>query len=466
MALSWSTFAGYDPGQSQYITVYYTSRSAHTIVIDVSFSMYSDGQDDFYYSERHNKAIITASYANTSGGTSSVSSAVEYQLPGWKASGSYSTRLTLYNVANNETSISMYYENQRIWVNAPSAAWSPRSTGVCGYTYIGELPVNEAAKYTVTFNQDNEVAKTSLPQTITNYGGEVVKSPSSIVDSNNFYVCKGFNTTPKEASSEANFGTPTLGFDASITLSKNINYYACWERQKYKYYFYGYKNNNNTLYPEDKFKNPTVHTYDIETTLPNLEEYNKNTPNNIYYREGYTFKNWYYNLGGNKVNIINNKCNVSTDLNLYPVWEAKTFGLKFDFGYDNKIVNKQYTYDSNFDFNTLLNGKSNTLFRPGYKLMGWTSDKKLASKIYNPFEVNQSLYNYAYNDNKKIVFPKNVYNDEVDTKGLTLYAVWEYYTTCYVFVDGVWRLALPHIYKDGKWNISLANTYTESKWKL
>ena len=54
--------------------------------------------------------------------------------------------------------------------------------------------------------------------------------------------------------------------------------------------------------------------------------------------------------------------------------------------------------------------------------------------------------------------------------GLTFYAVWEYYSTLYVYSEGSWHLCVPMVRVNGKWIESIASGYVpdgeDYKWKL
>lgn len=487
MSLKWSRNpAGYLPGQSQHLTVSFSSRDKNEVVVKYKFSAISLGEDDYAFNQRHNKLIIYFTYKNTSGEEVTVKETYNYQAQGYCAHRSTSGSLILKNVANGETSIKVAVANKRIWVNAPSNSWDPRSTGVVDKTSAGTLTIEEAKKYDVNFYKDNKVAKVSnLPVKYDNkYAGTKINAPKSVKDDNNYYVCTGFTTSARSDTAEANLKTPTVKLGESITITGDHNYYATWKRQTYKYIFYksnSFKQRYTTSTDFAGTTNPIVHTYDKPTLLPNLEKYNKGpvstNPSHYfsdYYKEGYTFKGWDCSKGFYKAG---ERCNISSNVYFYPRWEAKKIDIKFDYCFNDKVKMKNYEYgNANFDFSSLImvNDKaSNTLFRPGYKLVGWSFKKP--EKIYNPFETTNSDIDYKYNYTGKIKYPdknstlgKQLYNKDIDKDGLTLYAVWEYYTTCYVYAesDDKWHLAIPYVYTNNKWHITLSYVNTNNKWKL
>ena len=57
-------------------------------------------------------------------------------------------------------------------------------------------------------------------------------------------------------------------------------------------------------------------------------------------------------------------------------------------------------------------------------------------------------------------------NKQFIDNGITLYAVWEYYTTVYIYTAEGWKLALPYIYTADGWKMSLSYCYTADGWKL
>ena len=99
-------------------------------------------------------------------------------------------------------------------------------------------------------------------------------------------------------------------------------------------------------------------------------------------------------------------------------------------------------------------------------------DKAISDKVYLPFQAPK----VNYTPDGKVPVPlginKTITNREFADLGLNLYAVWEYYTTVYLYTDGVWRLSLPYEYTEDGWKICLTYGYVKNpgeqnpSWKL
>lgn len=467
-SVSWSdSKAGYDPGQKQSLKVTFKSRDEGKVVVHYEFHAKSLGYDSFTYSERHNKVTIWV------GGKSK---SFTYQAHGSSASRSESGNITITGVKNDVTSLTVQYRNQRIWVNAPSDAWSPRSTGVHSKSTIGHLTIPEAAKYDITYNGGYKNGSLSdLPSNKKNvYSGTTCKvSSNKVKDNNNHYVFRNGYTTSLKGNVNVQQPDSKYNIGDEFKLTKDLTLYACWTPQTYTYNFY-------SSYADGKYgtKWPLSSTYTYTKAaaiLPNLNNYtDNNTTKNEYYKEGYNFIGWDSAKG--QILVSNGlSCTFDANTNFYPIWKPITTNIRFNFGFikpntqEQYIETVSYKYDDLFDFRTLYKDTSPTLVRPGYKLMGWTTDKSKANIIYNPFQSEGVLYKLDTRDYIKI--PSSMNNRAFENNGLDLYAIWEYYTTAYVYTDNEWKLALPYVYTDNEWKIALAYTYTDinsdnPSWKL
>lgn len=446
--------AGYDPGQYQYIEITPVSRNGSVVIVKYYFYAQSLGLDSFYYNERHNRGYIYV------GGKMAT---FTYQMHG--RGGGYRERegyITIDGVANGVTALEVAYENDRVWVNAPAAAHSPRSTGVFNYRTIGYVRIPDNVKHTISFNKGYSGNVSNLPRSFSVYHGSYYNIPNNIVvDNSNHYVfLKGYTNSYKGS---VNLSSPSVKIGARLQANANATWYASWKKQTYTYRFF----TDNSFKKEFSPSISTSYTYsNTPPKLPNLNSlsarngYDNNNPSSPYYKKGYEFVHWLYNGG----KAAPDPCNLDFNTNFYPEWKAISSKINFDYCYDGKVVSVDYTY--NMQFNFARTYSSLTLDRPGYKLIGWSYTKP--NRIYNPFEASRDkLYTFSVDDNKIVDYINNDFsNYEFQIKGITLYAVWEYYTTAYVFTDGSWHLALPLVFTDGEWKISLGYTCTDSKWKL
>lgn len=481
---------GYDPGQSQSLTVSFKSRDVGKVVVNYSFYAHSLGYDGFTYSERHNKVTIWVGGKSTS---------FTYQANGHSASRSSSGSITINDVKNGVTELEVYYRNERIWVNAPAASYSPRSTGVQGTKKIGTLKIPDNVKYDIKYYKGYSNGKISnVPDDrLDIYKGSKYKISKKILkDKTNHYVFKKGYTTSKKEDSDVNTKTPnsfTIG--SKHVLNENKKFYACWEPQTYTYEFYT-SSQLNKAYPDVLATKPypigavvdntkkLLRSYKYNsknpTYLPNLNNYTaNNSSSNIFYKLGYDFGGW--NSKNGRVPVSNLGCRFDSNTKFYPIWTPISSKIIFNYGFNNYTRSLNYTYDTSFNFNSALRDKSgeyksNTLLRPGYKLIGWVYDKSLTTKIYDPFKAPK--VNFKFDAKQNIILPNNtsMNNAQFKKNGLNLYAVWEYYTTVFIYTNNTWKLALPYVYTInngvGSWKIALTYGYIIDKgsanpsWKL
>lgn len=463
--VKWSdSKAGYDPGQKQELSVSFSSREIGKVTVSYKFYAKSLGRDDFVYNERHNKVTIWV------GGTSK---SFTYQLHGNKASTTKTGSFSITGVANGTTSLKVEYKNDRIWVNKPQASWSPRSTGVVSKKKIGDLTISDNVKCSITYNQayKNGSIK-NLPSNVTYYKGTSYKIPKNILtDNSNHYIFnKGYTTSN---SLNINTSNPTKSLDSAQTLTGNVTYYACWTPQTYTYTFF-----NNSKYEYQYTELNKNYTYTkAAIDLPNLHTLTKNNSDisSKYYKVGYEFGGWDSQNGN--IDVSNLKCSFDKDTKFYPRWNAIESKIIFDYNFDSYTREVPYTYDTDLNFSVALKNqsdeaKSNTMLRPGYKLVGWTYSKSISDIIYEPFKSPDVPFKFDVTT--KVTYANSSFtNQDFKNFGLTLYAVWEYYTTVYVYNEGVWKLALPYVYiGNNTWNIALIYGYINinpeqnPSWKL
>ncbi len=463
-SVSWyKSKVGYDPGQTQELEVYFEARS--TSVVKVSFWYYAKslGADSFSYGERHNRATIWV-------GNNSYS--FTYQLHGNRASTSRSGSFYVYNVGNGVTSLPVYYENDRIWVNAPSCSWSPRSTGVYSQHRIGSLSIPDNVKYTITYHSGYSGGSiNNIPGSTKLYAGTKYRISNNILTDNaNHYVFTNGYTL--SSSGAVNTAKPRYSLNSQQTLSGNTNLYACWKPQTYYYNFYK-ELGSSIQFPELT----TTYTYTYPATiLPNLNTLtNNNSTVNNYYKVGYNFNGWTSTKGD--VNLPELACTIDSNTNFYAKWSPIKSKIVFNYGFNNYKREIPYTYDENFDFTYALKNeagefKKATLIRPGYRLIGWVYDKAISDKVYLPFQAPKVNYTPDGKVPVSLGINKTITNREFADLGLNLYAVWEYYTTVYLFTDGVWKLSLPYEYTEDGWKICLTYGYVKNpgeqnpSWKL
>ena len=457
----WSgDYVGFGPGQYQSLVINFIERDEGSV--KVSYKYYAEnahGSDWYLYEQRRNVVTISVN---------GYSSSFDYQIRMFGESFSKEDTFIAYGVKNGITSLDVYYENARVGVDNPW--YGPKSTGVFYKAVIGTIAVPDNTKYTITYNKANSDKVTNLPKSVKYYKGSTFKIPSTVPkdSTGHFVFANGYTTSNK---SKVNLKSPTAKINSSQKVTGNKTYYASWKRRVYTYSFYL----NSSL--SNKYKNLSAkYTYGLgSATLPNLNDLSKNNSIiNTYYKEGSTFNGWLSNKG-----LITASsglhCSYDSNTNFWPDWKAITSKVNFDYCYDDFKRSVEYTYGTSFNFNDTLKDKNNifksdVLLRPGYRLVGWSYKKP--EKIYEPFSTSSSNFSYTTNEYSIINYPTGYTNKQFKDEGITLYAVWEYYTTLYVYSNDKWNLALPFVYTNGEWKMALTKCFTDinspqnPSWKL
>lgn len=179
---------------------------------------------------------------------------------------------------------------------------------------------------------------------------------------------------------------------------------------------------------------------------------------------GYTFKNWLLS-SNNKLYQAGSTIRIDDSLNLNSdrnnivftaQWEANKYnitlhkGLPGDVNYQIAVLRQ--TYDSpitgNFTYEML-----------GYEIVGWSLEQ------HEPFPPKTDYSNWLYISAKD--YTKEVcYKTYTIPENITLYPLFEYKSTMYVYKDNKWNLVLPFVYKDNKWQLALGYVYNNNQWKL
>ena len=464
--VKWSNSkVGYDPGQKQSWEISFKSRNEGNVTVSYVYKATSLGQDDYTSKQRYNQVTLKIGSGSTS---------FTYQLHGNKTSTTKKGTFTINKVSNGTTSLKVLYTNKRKGVNTPN--YGPKSTGDTSTEYgndevnLGSLTISDNTKCTITYDSGYQNGNISnLPESFTTYKGAKFNISNNIlVDNKDHYVFnKGYTL---DSSEDVNVNdSPTYKLDTNITISGNTTYYACWLPQVYTYRFF---KTSKFEYEYDKLSTNYKYTGN-PVILPNLNDLTNNNLdiNSIYYNPGYNFNGW--NSDNGEINLPDLECTFDSNTRFFPKWQPITSKIIFDYNFDDYTREVPYTYGNDLDFTIALKNqsdeaKNNTMLRPGYKLVGWTYSKSVSDTIYEPFKAPSTPYKFDSRTN--ITYPNNTFsNMEFINNGLTLYAVWEYYTTIYVYDNGSWKLALPYVYtnKNGvsQWNIALTYNYTDS-WKL
>ena len=472
-SVSWSdSKAGYEPGQRQSLTVSYVKREQHKVTLKVSFSAHSLGLDSYTASQRWNHAYVYVYRKKDNGqrGTLLHTHDWTYQIHGNGGSSSHSTSFSFGGVDYGETKLIICYENKRVGTNTPW--YGPKSTGKVDFTQLNELlDIDDAKKVKINYKPGglSEDKVKNLPKDKEIYAGKDFTVSSNILEHEHYDFRYGYDTSDewkkKKDGSERSVNTtePKVKSGKVIkNVSSDIDLYACWEPKTFIYRYYPTEsdakkrtNEYEDLRQTRKYKKPGVLTPDLSET-----KYNK---------LGYKFLGWkhtmpeeksdaYHKMDVDDPNAVNHReCRRNADTYCWPVWEGVESTIIFDFGYYisdsegsitkyTRTVNN-YLYGTDYDVSNMCVDKdgikkSQILVRPGYKLIGWSFTEP--EKIYNFGEAKPGDYNFTY-DYIGSVTPVNMSTDEFRENGITLYAVWEYFTFMYVYTNNRWRLVVPYV---------------------
>lgn len=193
---------------------------------------------------------------------------------------------------------------------------------------------SQEIKYKITFNSNNG-KNDILEQNVTNTT-DIKLAKNTFT--NGEYTFVGWNTKAD--------GTGTSYSDEQeIKVSSNLVLYAQWQENNLEITF----NANGGTGTMSKFY------------LKKNE--NKNLPNNIFARDGYTFKEWNTKANGTGISYLNKQAvSISSNMTLYAQWEESYDYIINRYSVDetNKYINKIMV---NTDINTF---KSNVILNSGY----------------------------------------------------------------------------------------------------
>ena len=482
--------AGYLPGQYQKVSIEFISRNGDDVKVKWDFYAKSLGWDTYTYNVRHNTFHIY--YGNTKKVTQS------YQASGNCGTKSFSGNFTISGIKNKDDDLVFYYDNDRVWATHTNA-WDPRSTGVVDKTKIGTLTIPQNNQHTVDFD---ELINDNV-HTYKVYHDNKWSIPKLNPESR-YFTFKGWTTEdyakghksegvhiPNSILAKAKVDV-TAG--KSITVSKNLDYYAVWKPKTCKYKFYDY---NRKLISDLTIE----HTWNTETKLPNLDK----VSNGKYKQAGYTFYGWRRERTTSTGTVQKHtyapedtdfaKCTewpLKTQSTLEVTFYAKNTAKDNDviFHFPDQDLTFGYNTDEKFSLDKALStyGKSTYEIKPGYNLIGWTNitpetsglGVAMPNKAFSNLKVikgtNDCVDHYADKNGKytvylykgKVVFD---YKDFKIRKSanpvLNLYPYYEYYTTAYVYTSSGWKLAMPYVYTSDGWKAALSHIYTNNtEWEL
>lgn len=470
---------GYDPGQSQTVTINFVARIIGSVLVSYKFSAKSLGQDDYTSNQRYNKVTISIN---------GFSDSFTYQLHGAAGtSTSHEGSFWVYNVANGVTSLKVKYNNQRLGVDNPQYGNGKKTTGnTFGAKKIGSVSIPDNTKHNAYFYSGYSGNVTGMPSNIYGvYLGDPYYIPINILtDQADHYVFNnGYNTA--QTGGGVNLYGPSVSRGQLVTMNGDIAWIGCWTPQVYTYRFF----QDNSFTSDSEFKPDLSRKYTYTyspTAMPDLNKLSEkdgleaNNPKSTYYKKGYEFVEWnYYYRNNNKTNGVlktaKDSCNTDFNAFFFPTWEGIESEIHFHYGFDDVVRNFKYKYGEPFDLLRASldkddNKKDPALIRPGYRLVGWSYNDP-GDIIYNPFATRKGKhYSYGAKESTAIDYKDDSFsNYEFKHYGIDLYAVWEYYTSVYVYNDKQWKLAMPLVYdKDGQWKMCLAYTNVSKtpSWKL
>ena len=462
---------GTEPGQHQILEIKLENRDRDKIKVSFKFSATSNGHDDFGPKNRNNYGYIWVG-----GHLIKPNSSNDYTFKynsyfGSLDKGTPTTKtmkgeVSFSGISMGDTSLDIYYKNDRI--NESNTYPDLKcTTGVVKKTKIGTLSIPDWNKYNISYKKGYTGGDVSnVPNDISLYEGLVYRIPSAtLVDNKNHYVFKNGYSTSKNH--DINTSSPAVDCGEGRTATADVTYYGCWKPQTYNYHFFP----SSSFKSKEEFKSITK-TYTYTNNPINLPNLNKSKTYNSLtkaekknaYKEGYKFNGW--NSSRKNFKVTDLECSLDSDTNFYIDWELIKYNVTFDYGFNNiKSTTSGLTYKKTFNFSSLLLNASDISIRPGYKLIGWSYDK---TNVYLPNTARSSGKVSFYNtDNKVIKLQSGKTNGDLEN-GITLYAVWEYFTVSYVVdSDGkTFRLAVPYVFTDNGWKFSIPYIFDGKSWKI
>lgn len=490
--LTWSNSkVGYDPGQSQSLTINFENRNTKKVTVSVSYSARSLGMDSYTISQRWNKASVYIYRRDKNGNNDDLlaTHTWRYQIHGNGGSSSHSDSFT-FNAKNGETLFNVYYDNMRQGTNTPW--YGPKSTGDTSTEYghdkikIGVLKVDDNVKVKVNYYTGGlkEANIKNFPADTEIYKGNDY-TVSKKTPTHPYYTFRGgYDKTDswkkkKDGTARSvNTTKPSVNSGETVKdVDSTLKLWACWSPKVYTYKFY----TDESLKTELTELRQTRKYGSKQLPVPDLNPKDGVIPKG--YKTGYIHKGWKHNKSSEiQYHAVGGKgCNYEGNAKSWPVWEAMKCDLVFDYGFNDYTRDFNYTFGSTFDCINACKSEDDktvdpTNIRLGYKLVGWSFTKP--DYIYPPNQAVNYNFNYDYNGVLVINESANKFPN-----GIILYAVWEYYTTLYVFTNNYkdnldnirrWKLVTPYIKHNGNWTqaigtyafTNLLDPEQDPDWKL
>ncbi|MBQ8256237.1 MAG: InlB B-repeat-containing protein [Alphaproteobacteria bacterium] len=255
------------------------------------------------------------------------------------------------------------------------ARWSECTAGY--HVYNNECTANT---YTVLFHSnDNSTSAATKRQSFT-YG--VAQELSANTFTRTGYTFQGWATS--STATTATYSDEQSVENLSTTNGATVNLYAVWKPNTYTVVFYSNTGATNSAAKRQSF------TYDVA----------QNLSVNTFTRTGYTFQGWATSSTATNATYSDEQSvkNLSETngaiVNLYAVWQANTYSVKFYAnGGSGTMANQTFTYDA------AQNLTANTFTRAGYTFKGWSPNKDATvidfadkESVSNLISVNNGTY--------------------------------------------------------------------------
>lgn len=315
--------------------------------------------------------------------------------------------------------------------------------------------------------------------------------------------------TTKNDKRKVNTTAPSIKAGATIkNVQKTKKLWACWDPVTFIYKYWPSQEAVEAYigWPLEKRLDPNATNLPTEDWTELRQNRKKGSPGILvpdisnatansdskYYKRGYKFIGWKHHMydydpdhvdqrdAYHKIGDASQDCSRGANTNCWPVYEANTCKLYFDYGYDNRTYSLDYATDTEIELVkmcTTTNGGavvSPSAIQYGKALLGWSltkPDKDFYSDEDTPPEYYS--YNSIWKGYADIVA-------EGKDNSITLYAVWGINATLYVYTENLtltdnpgWKRAVPYVYSetDKKWHASEMNIWTSlgsngTGWKL
>ena len=273
------------------------------------------------------------------------------------------------------------------------------------------------------------------------------------------YTFKGWATSSTAV-------TPDIDIDSYLPTS-NITLYAIWENNIYNMYI---NTQGGNLWNGDSYTTDIIEVkFSYETnTFIGKKNGTSFDPNNIPSKTGYTFLNYYADIGeafqntsgltfyfdgeneknntltGNDTTSWLFNGNATEDTFIIANYRAHTYTIKYD--KNNEKIN-DLTWENTshqYDLESALAEGTSVI---GYTFVGWNTKADGTGTMYNSQQLVTNL-------------------TATDGAVITLYAIWNLNNAIQIYSNNSWHNAQPYIYTNNEWKLTTGHIRKNTSWEI